>query len=160
MKDLKQLNDTNLTKIKISETEKEYLKVEKGNIIIDSFTIVNVGTKPLMLKGVNAQCDCTTLEYLKNKTVSPADSLVIRYQIETSAMDKGYNKETLMLLAIFSLTIKILMLLFTSTNKKARLLKTSLCLSITCLNTDGIYFKFNYAGRSLYLSYFTFGFTQ
>lgn len=101
IKDLKQLNDTSLTKIRISQTEKDYAKIEKGFTIVDSFTILNIGEKPLQLKGVNAQCDCTTLEYVKNKIINPADSLVIKYQIETSAMNKGYNKRNINVIGNF-----------------------------------------------------------
>ncbi|MBS1643365.1 MAG: DUF1573 domain-containing protein [Bacteroidetes bacterium] len=101
IRDLKQLNDTNLTRIKISQTEKDFLKVKKGEILSDSFIMINIGNKPLQLKGINAQCDCTTLNYVKNKIINPYDSLTVKYQIETSDMDKGYNKRNINVIGNF-----------------------------------------------------------
>lgn len=103
---LKSMNDTALTKVKILDTERDYPNIKRGTIIIDSFKLINTGLKRLVLKGINASCDCTTLNYIRGKEISPHDSLLVTYQIDTKDMNKGYNRRTINVIGNFFPYIK------------------------------------------------------
>lgn len=103
---LKTINDTLLTKVKIIDNERDYSNVKRGTIIIDSFKLINIGFKKLELKGINATCDCTTLNYIRGKEILPNDSLTVTYQIDTKDMDKGYNRRTINVIGNFFPYIK------------------------------------------------------
>jgi hypothetical protein len=101
MQNLRLMDDTLLTNIKIIDLEKHYSHVKRKTIISDSFKIINIGKKPLVIKGINAACDCTTIEYVKNTSLQPFDTITVNFKIETKDMDQGYNKRSISILGNF-----------------------------------------------------------
>jgi hypothetical protein len=57
-------------------------KVHEGSILFDSFTVVNKGAKPYIIKSVKTSCDCTVVRY-PEFPVMPGETASIRVEFDS-----------------------------------------------------------------------------
>ncbi|MFN4145318.1 MAG: DUF1573 domain-containing protein [Runella sp.] len=84
----------NLTEIAIEPTQLFIGKTKWGNTSVANYTIKNIGTTPLFIKNIKADCHCTVVEWEK-KTIKPFESTKI--QIKYDNHMTGYFKRVILL---------------------------------------------------------------
>jgi hypothetical protein len=65
-------------------------KIREGSVIFDTFTVINKGTKPYLIKNVKTTCDCTIMAY-PEFPVMPGTSASIRVEFDSKGKS-GYTE--------------------------------------------------------------------
>lgn len=104
---LKQLKETELTRIEINPTIYYADTISKGQTIEGKFTITNKGKNPFFIKKIMNVCDCTVSESTKSKTL-PNDSCIIRFKIDTENFSDGFNVRVITVMGNFHPFFRVL----------------------------------------------------
>lgn len=70
--------------IKFESVFKDFGSVKRGEMLTAKFSYVNSGSGPLIIQGVQASCDCTTVETAKGKSLAPGQAGVIEVVFDTT----------------------------------------------------------------------------
>jgi hypothetical protein len=78
--------------IRISERGFDAGEIELGEVVSHDFVIENVGTAPVQVTSVRAQCGCTVVDY--PEVIQPGESGAIEVRIETDELHTGKTSKT------------------------------------------------------------------
>lgn len=70
--------------IKLDTVFKDFGSVKRGELLTAKFSYTNSGNGPLIIQGVQASCDCTTVETAKGKSLAPGEAGVIEVVFDTT----------------------------------------------------------------------------
>ena len=61
----------------------DFVAIEEGTILLDSFTVTNTGRNPYAIRDVRANCDCSVLHYPRYP-IMPGESATLRIAFDSS----------------------------------------------------------------------------
>lgn len=70
--------------IKFDGVVKDFGTVKRGEKLTAKFAYTNNGAGPLIIQGVQASCDCTTVEMAKGKSIAPGEAGMIEVVFDTT----------------------------------------------------------------------------
>lgn len=70
--------------IKFDAVVKDFGSVRRGEKLTAKFSYTNNGAGPLVIQGVQASCDCTTVETAKGKSLAPGEAGMIEVVFDTT----------------------------------------------------------------------------
>ena len=72
-------------KIKIEDSKKNFGHVQRGEIIVNTYTVENTGNEPLLLKQVDIPCTCTRAEF-DEKPILPGKNTFVKIIFNTKTV--------------------------------------------------------------------------
>lgn len=70
--------------IKFDAVVKDFGSVRRGEKLTAKFPYTNSGAGPLIIQGIQASCDCTTVETAKGKSLAPGEAGMIEIVFDTT----------------------------------------------------------------------------
>ncbi len=104
---LKQLKETELTRIEINPIIYFADTIKKGQTIEGKFAIINRGNIPFFIGKIINVCDCTVSESTKKET-QPNDSCYINFKIDTDNFKDGFNVRMITIMGNFHPLFRVL----------------------------------------------------
>ena len=72
-------------KIKVVEPKVNFGSVKRGEMIKNTFEIVNTGNQPLLLTGADVSCSCTTVDFPK-EPILPGEKTIVTVNFNTTTV--------------------------------------------------------------------------